>query len=149
MLFLLLITLITGRVQGFQPKPPAQPWLLQGFLLSRTLLQSLLAKQILHLPHYQVEFGAVLLPLQVSQQWVCSSLQGSKTSCEGGAGRSSRSSRASCQEGCAAPGMAELGSHEQRGRIDAWRWKGRERRERKGRNRKKCRKTGLKKIRYY
>lgn len=36
--------------------------------LQNCLLQSLLAKQILHLPHYQVEFGAVLLPLQVSQQ---------------------------------------------------------------------------------
>lgn len=36
--------------------------------LQKYLLQNLLVKQILHLPHYQVEFGAVLLPLQVSQQ---------------------------------------------------------------------------------
>lgn len=109
-------------------------------------LQSLLVKQILHLPRYQVEFGAVLLPLQVSQQWVCNSLQGSKTSCKGGAGRGST---ASCQEGCAAPGMAEWGSHELIGRMDAWRLKEKEGRGRKGRNRKRCRKIGLKKIRCY
>lgn len=36
--------------------------------LQKYLLQNLLVKEILHLPHYQAEFGAVLLPLQVSQQ---------------------------------------------------------------------------------
>lgn len=62
--------------------------------LQKYLLRNLMVKQILHLPHYHVEFGAVVLPLQVSQQWVCSSLQGSKPSREGGAGRGSCSSLA-------------------------------------------------------